>query len=157
MVTGSFSIFVEYAQILVFIASHPAPGLLWEDDHVSQGFAWSEGLVSFGVPDHDDECLLNISREEKVSIDESALWAVQTPFIVSEPLEIGTVLDTRKMQVPYGTYNLIFEALPATDLYSYVINLKFVESNEPEFAVLKKGQEITTDNILRREAELANK
>ncbi len=152
----SFSVLVEYTQILVHISSHPTPGLLWSDEHVAQGFAWSEGLVSFGVPDHDGECLINIISAQDEEVHDDAIWAIQVPFSVSESLKIGTVFDTRLVNVTHGSYNLIFEVLSGDENeIAYKINLKFAETDFPEFAVLKQGGELTTDTVLRKDADLA--
>lgn len=151
----NFSLFIDYTQILVHVASHPSPGLLWTDDHVAQGFAWSEGIVSFGVPDHDNECLINVMRVDTSELATNAIWALQVPFRVSEPLQIGTIFDTRSVNIQPGQYNIIFEALPGKDDIDFIINLKFLENDTPDFAILKRGGEISTDIILRQHADIA--
>jgi hypothetical protein len=52
---------VQWGQVVVHDADHSAPGLLWTDDDVAQGFARSEGIVAFGLPDHDGEVRLRVS------------------------------------------------------------------------------------------------
>ena len=69
---AEFPITVLYTQVVVHLADLPRPGLLWDDDHVAQGFAWSEGIASFGVPDHDGECLLSVDVAEAVNIGEDS-------------------------------------------------------------------------------------
>lgn len=46
--------------MLVFPAGHPTLGLIWSDEHVAQGFAWNDNVVSFGIPDHDGGCLVEL-------------------------------------------------------------------------------------------------
>jgi len=36
---------------------------------------------------------------------------------------------------------------------AFVLDLKFVPSDEPSFAILKQGEELATDEVLRRDAE----
>lgn len=151
----SFPVLVDYTQILVHVASHPKPGLSWTDEHVAQGFAWSEGIVSFGVPDHDGECLLNILETISEDLEANAIWAVKVPFQVNETLKIGTVFDTRSVNIPQGSYNLIFEAILGRDGYAFIINLKFFAVDSPSFSILKQGGELSTNIILRQDADIA--
>jgi hypothetical protein len=113
--TDRFSIFVAYTQVLVHLASHPRPGLIWTDAHVAQGFAWADGVVSFGAPDHDGPCLIEVQPFGSGALVADALWAVQVPFKVAETLMIGTVFDMRPVSIPVGQYNLVFEALAGRD------------------------------------------
>lgn len=153
---AEFPITILYTQVVVHLPDTPRPGLLWDDDHVAQGFAWSEGIVSFGVPDHDGQCLLKIEVYENTNVSEASLWAVQTPFeVASSPVKIGTIGNMKNVDVPIDKYNLVFEAFPSVsdDDYAFTLNLRFVPTNTPEFKILKAGDELTTDKVLRRDAE----
>lgn len=153
--TERFSIFVAYAQILVHLAGHPKPGLLWTDQHLAQGFAWAEGVVSFGVPDHDGPCLIEVQPFDTGALAARALWAVQVPFKVTQTLMIGSVFDMRPVTIPVGQYNLIFEVLAGRDDHAFVFHLKFAKTDKPDFAILKQGGALTSDVVLRELAELA--
>jgi hypothetical protein len=134
------------------------PGLLWDDGHVAQGFAWSDGIVSFGVPDHDRQCLVRVETSKTLSVEAAALWALQTPFSVdASPLKIGTIGNMRNVDVPAGKYDLIFHALPgeAVGNYAFLLKLSFVPTETPDFRILKQGDELTTDHVLRRDAQRA--
>ncbi|MBW7920612.1 MAG: hypothetical protein H3C51_00730 [Rubellimicrobium sp.] len=152
---ADFAVTVEYTQVLVETEGPVPAGLLWTDAHVAQGFAWSDGLVSFGVPDHDGTCRVLVELARDVVADPQALWAVQVPFRVTGPLQIGTVLDTRRVAVPDGSHNLTFQAFPGGDDHAYTLRLTFSPAAAPEFRILKKGGDITTDAVLRRDAEAA--
>lgn len=152
---ADFPVTIEYTQVLVYTESHAAPGLLWTDDHVAQGFAWSDGIVSFGVPDHDGESRIEVDLAHGDVLDPQALWAVQVPFVVTEPVRIGTVFETRGVAVPIGHYNLTYQALAGTGAYAYVLRLTFSPNEAPDFRILKKGGDIVTDTVLRRDAEPA--
>jgi hypothetical protein len=41
----------------------------WTKDHVAQGFAWRPGHVSFGLPDHDGNCVVQVSQTEGLPQD----------------------------------------------------------------------------------------
>lgn len=154
MMLADFPVVVEYAQVLVRAESRAASGLLWTDTHVAQGFAWSDGLVSFGVPDHDGESRIEVALAAHGVPDPQALWAVQVPFHVTGPLQVGTLFETRPVAVPNGHYNLVYEAFPGRNDYAYTLRLTFSQSTAPEFCILKTGGDITAEAVLRRDAEL---
>ncbi len=60
MLLADFPVVINYTQVLVRSGEEAPAGLLWTDAHVDQGFAWSEGLVSFGVPDHDGNARMEV-------------------------------------------------------------------------------------------------
>ena len=152
-----FALPIFYTQVLLHDATHPSPGLNWDDTHVAQGFAWSPGLVSFGVPDHDGECLIRVFVEPDKSVDEAAIWAIRVPYTVTGPLELGTVGLLQPIAISDGTYDVVFEALPgdADRDIAYVLSVTFVPTTEPEFAILRQGGEITTADVLRVDADLS--
>lgn len=151
-----FDLTILYTQLVVHHAELHLPGLLWDDDHVDQGFAWSKGIVSFGVPDHDGQCLLRVNVSDELKLDAGAEWAVQVPFEVSALLKIGTVTNMRDVFVPKGLYNLVFQALPGSAMpgagYTYVLSLTFVRATELSFEILKQGR-LATDKVLRMDAQ----
>ena len=157
---AQFLLTVLYTQITVAIPGAPAGGLLWTNDHVAQGFAWSQGFVSFGVPDHDGQVRVTVERSKVFHPDAGTLWAVQTPLDVgASPVEIGTIGDERSVAVPVGRYNLVFEARapgPMSDAdIAYDLRLHFLETPTPSFAILKQGGELETDRVLSAVADPA--
>ena len=121
-------------------------GLLWDDDHVAQGFAWDEEFVAFGIPDHNGQCLLEVDPlDHPEKVEDAALWAIEVPFATDTgELEVGTILITRPIKIPKGKYALTFSVYPGFVLdgepYAYKIRLAFSRSNHPEFAIRKKGK-----------------
>ncbi len=152
---ADFPLSIDYAQVLVFTASHPRPGLLWTDDHVAQGFAWSEGVVSFGVPDHDGECRLQVELADAAAIEPDAISAVQVPFTIGETIKLGSVFELREAELPHGRYALAFQIVPGDAEFAYVLRLSFVPDEAADFAILKPGGDVTATTVLRRGAELA--
>ncbi len=150
---ADFPMVVDHAQVLVGSESREISGLLWTDEHVAQGFAWADGFVSFGVPDHDGECRVLVETSHDAALDPSALWAVQVPFHVTGPLRIGTVFDARAVAVPDGRYNLIYQAFSGGSDHAYTLRLSFSLNAAPKFRILKKGGDVTADAVLRRDAE----
>lgn len=152
---ADFPVTVDHAQVVVYTQDRVASGLLWSDDHVAQGFAWSPGYVSFGVPDHDGEVRIRVELVDGMVLDPQALWAVQVPFSVNGPVQVGTLFNTRDVEMPDGSYNLTYQALAGAGDYAYILLLKFSQSSAPQFHILRKGGEITADAVLRRDAEPA--
>lgn len=157
---AEFAVMVDYGQILIFVQGLSRPGLLWTPDHVAQGFAWAPGIVSFGVPDHDGEALIQVEVASDMSLDAEALWAIRVPFTVPTPLlHIGTVGAMEDVHVPQGSYSLVFEAFPGTIVkepaYGFVLRLAFCADPLPDFEILRKGGDLTTDRVLRRDARQA--
>jgi hypothetical protein len=61
MVLAEFDLAVDYGQIFAFRPSVARPVVVWTDEHVAQGFAWSPSAMGFGVPDHDGESLVQVN------------------------------------------------------------------------------------------------
>ncbi|MGL4968302.1 MAG: competence protein ComJ [Inquilinus sp.] len=157
---AELAVMVDYGQVLIFVQGLPRPGLLWTPDHVAQGFAWAPGIVSFGVPDHDGESLIQVEVASDMPLDVEALWAIRVPFKVPTPLlHIGTVGAMEDVHVPQGSYSLVFEAFPGTIVkehdYGFVLRLAFCADPDPDFEILRKGGDLTTDRVLRRDAQHA--
>lgn len=152
---ASLPVTILYGQLGVFSPGSARPGRLWTDDHVAQGFAWSPGAVSFGIPDHDGDCRLEITEAPRVAVPDDALWSVKVPFTVSGGgVHIGSIVSQTEIALPEGPYDLVFTARPAPDPdQGYRLALDFVPSNEPTFAILLRGEELTTDTVLRTDSE----
>lgn len=129
------------------------------DDHVAQGFAWSHEIVAFGVPDHDGKCLLQVELLDNFPpLDPTSLWAIRVPFdVTTSALEVGTIGFLREVKIPVGIYSLVFQALPGREVddesYTFVFRLTFCPNSDPDFAILKQGTELSTDKVLRKDAE----
>ena len=110
MLIAEYDLTVLYTQIIVYETN--LHDFRWTDDHVAQGFAYMPGDVSFGVPDHDGMCRLQVYQSNLFNLDMNSLWAVQVPFkVTGHDLMVGTVVDPQHVYVKKGSYNLIFVAL----------------------------------------------
>lgn len=152
-----FRLVVLYSQIQVCRAGHPEPGSLWTGEHVAQGFAWRPEAVSFGVPDHDGECLLRAEVLDQPREPASeALWAIRVPFAsTTGTVEVGGIAGTQTLDVPFGDHALVFEALPGKDGLAYDLRLTFQPGKAVTFVILRRGGELAADIPLRLDAEAA--
>jgi hypothetical protein len=153
----SFSISVQYGQIIVFDPSEPGLGLLWSQEEVDQGFAWDPKMVAFGVPDHDGDCVIHIATyEEFDALDPNALWAVRTPFQVTSPeIAVGTILLDEPFEIAKGNYEIYFQAMQGPGAYAYLFEIHFIKSSNPEFAILKTGPGASSSKVLRTRSRRA--
>lgn len=154
------SVMISYGQILVFSSDLPRPGLLWTDAHGAQGFAYAPGIVSFGVPDHDGQCLLQVDIVDEIRLTKNALWAICVPFTVHlAPLIAGVIGQPNRIRIKPNKYNMVFEILPASNLhgrqYFYTLRILFCPSKNADFAILKFGYGLTSKRILKKDAEYA--
>ena len=152
---ADFPVMIDYAQVLVQMENPSASGLVWTDEHVAQGFAWSQEHVAFGVPDHDGECRLQVELGEHGALDPQTLWAVQVPFLVTGPVQIGSVFDLHSIALPAGSYALTYQALQGTDGYAFILRLTLSPSDSPGFQILRTGGDLSSNTVLRRDAEPA--
>lgn len=144
---------ILYAQLVVF--EMPFRDMQWTDQHTAQGFAWTSGAVSFGTPSHVGTSRVEVFRDPGFSLDQTCLWAVQVPFDVkSGEVMIGSVVDPQAVAVDKGSYNLVFQALPPREDATFVFQLYFIPSQTPDYAILKRGTELQTDQVLRRDADV---
>lgn len=155
-----FLVTISHSQINVFDLSTPDFND-WNDEHVAQGFSWRPNHVSFGVPDHDGKCLVDISVVDHVpELSPSVLRAIRVPFDASDQVLVATVFDENELNVPRGNYSLYFwlsEGNPnrPIDPYAYKLNFFFVGGYSEDFEILRRSGEMSTDKILTTEAEPA--
>lgn len=153
---AEFELTVFYTQVVVYVSGITPPDFEWTDEHVAQGFAWMPTIVSFGVPDHDGECLVQVDIVPQIQIDPDALWAIRVPFDVpSVPITIGSIFDGQEINIPEGRYSLVFEALARNfserGNRAFVLRIKFSKESDPIFEILRQGTELTTDRVLRKD------
>lgn len=106
----------------------PFRDIQWTDQHTAQGFAWSPGGVSFGVPGDAGASRLDVFRATAFTLDPMCLWAVQVPFeIKSGEFMVGSVIDPERVHVERGRYELNFLARPGQGDVRFVFQHHFIE------------------------------
>jgi hypothetical protein len=151
---------ILYSQLSIHTVSEPEFSL-WTDQHVSQGVAWRQGHVSFGIPDHDGLCLLDYGPYEQLFSDLTGFERLLcTPLTVETA---GATIATFDEDIPAnivgGSYNIWFGLLPNFEFqgkkYAFKIAVRFERSPSPQFIILKKGAEMHSNEILYRIATVA--
>ncbi|WP_221930716.1 hypothetical protein [Paracoccus marinus] len=74
---------------------------------------------------------------------------------MAEPVLVGSVCETHPVAVPEGIYDLVFEALPGAGGYIFTLRLTFAPTREGTFRIVRRGGDITADQVLRATAEPA--
>ncbi|PXA96876.1 hypothetical protein DMC47_16310 [Nostoc sp. 3335mG] len=150
---AEFEAFISYAQINIFRPEQPQFNL-WTPEHDAQGFAWREGSVSFGVPDHDGTVWVEIDlRPTAKPVDATALRAVTVPFLVGNDGAVYSALDDdRRLDIPAGSYAVQYELLPGFERdevdYAYRLVVTFSPDPQPGFAILRNDAEVTATEVL---------
>lgn len=106
---SSFELQAPYSQIAVFSAGLAAPYNDWEERHVTQGFAWRQGSVSFATPSEDAIYEVGVSSADTPPpLTHDIIRAVQVPFTVPADgmMEVGSVMTTRIVRMPPGNHIL---------------------------------------------------
>lgn len=156
---ATFLMTVFYTQVMVSVPGAPAQALLWTDEHVAQGFAWSPETVGFGLPDADWEIKVVVRRSDAFEPSARTLWAVQTPLDVpASPIIISTPTGSEhEVDVPIGRYNLVFEVQKPDDSApedrAYDVQFHLLPAEAPSFAILKQG-ELESASVLRETTEV---
>jgi hypothetical protein len=151
---------ITHSQISIFDADKPDFNL-WNDDHVAQGFSWREGHVSFGVPDHDGQCLVETLLVDSFpTLDDSVLRAIRVPLSASAGLFVATTVDEYETDIPEGDYVVEFRLRSGNPNHerhphTFRIDFMFKRNAEREFSIIRRSGEMTSDKVLTTTAEPA--
>lgn len=109
---SQFTIEISYNQISVFDARLGDPFNDWLDEHVSQGFAWRPGSVSFGTLESAGPLAADVFRSR--AFDEATSLAsrvIAVPFSVPKggAVELASIGSGVLLELPPGEYELTFE------------------------------------------------
>ena len=154
-----YNLQILYSQFSVHTSESPEfPH--WTNEHVSQGVAWRPGHVSFGIPDHDGTCLLDVGMTDQPLIASST-----TERLLAVPFDVGpqggaavaTILETIDLNIQAGAYQLWFELLREPQLVAngqaYRIVVRFQKCPDANFIIIRQGREMSSESITIRYAE----
>ena len=152
------SIHVLYSQIAVFLPSMAQPFNDWEPRHVTQGFAWRLGSVSFRTLVETGLHRIEIERVQHIGeVCENALRVVEVPFEVPEggEIEIGSITETFPVFIQPGKYRLRCEFMGFDDVLEAVARLTFAVDDSPTFNIVVADSELKYEGDLLTEANPA--
>lgn len=152
----SFILDISYSQISVFRKGLENPFNDWDDTHIAQGFAWRPEAVSFGSLLNDGECYINISIQDKVLKSNGSIRTIVVPFEVKEcGVEIASITDAIKVDIPSGIYELVFNIIPngkdGLDVYEFA----FVQNDGPKPRIILADELINPPDTLLMQAKPA--
>ncbi|RVP95264.1 competence protein ComJ [Sinorhizobium meliloti] len=147
---------VDYSQVAVFWSGMQHPFNDWEERHVTQGFAWRAGSVSFRTLGNGPHSIDVIVTEHAGSLTPGAIRAIEVPFEVSGNgrIEIASISESVELVLPSGKYLLRSEMLGKVNDVE-IIRLLFAKSEVPRFSILLSDGEISPDEPLLTSAQPA--
>lgn len=145
----NFGIEISYSQIAVFDNGLEDPFNNWNDQHVSQGFSWRPGSVSFQTPATSGRMNVEVSRVDEL-IEPVGERVIKVPFscVVSDEVCIASISDSRQLRLAPKKYQLFYQAgVNATAMWC---RLTFVECESPVAEVLKlgPGRDVPSDLLM---------
>lgn len=107
----SLDIYISYSQIAAFLSSVENPFNDWSAQHVTQGFAWRPGSVSFKTLDEEGNMDVYIEVNNAITLRKDARRAIRVPFRVStgEEVEIASITESHSIRLPGGNYSLVYQ------------------------------------------------
>jgi Competence protein J (ComJ) len=107
----SFSLQLAWSQVSVFDAGLSDPFNDWTERHVSQGFTWRPGSVSFRTHDNEGYCQITVDMVSGLVLEKDAERAILVPFTTWGGLiEISTIAQSEFVDVPAGRYALLYQS-----------------------------------------------
>lgn len=156
--TTTVGLEVSYGQLAVFASSLKQPFNDWTDQHVSQGFAWRPGSVSFRSMVEAGRHSIEIDVANHVgAVHADAIRVVEVPFEIPADgaVEVGSIAETVQLSLPAGSFLLRCEFLQPAGTASERVRLTFAKKDAPRFAVVRADQELSTNCELLTTAQPA--
>lgn len=140
---------VDYNQVAVFWSGLKDPFNDWEERHVSQGFAWRAGSVSFRTLGNGPHSIDVVVTEHAGSLSREVIRAIEVPFEVPNHggIEIASISESVGLALTPGKYLLRSEMFGNVNEVE-LIRLVFAQSEVPRFSILLADSEISCDEPL---------
>lgn len=154
----TFGFELSYGQLAVFASSLKQPYNDWTDQHVSQGFAWRPGSVSFRSMVEAGRHAVEINIANHVgAIHPNAVRVVEVPFEVPADgaVEVGSIEETVPLTLPAGSFLLRCEFMRSTANSEAHVRLTFAKKDTPHFALVRADPELSAGRELLKTAEPA--
>ena len=145
MLAKTFDLDVSYGQIAIYRADLLNPFNDWSDAHVSQGFAWRKGSVSFRTISAEGPHTIELIVESHMgTIDPSTVRAIDVPFDVPPDgrIEVASISDAVAIQMTPGTYCLRCGFMAASRKDKPLVRITFAKEEVPRFAIARCDNEL---------------
>lgn len=149
---------LSYGQLAVFASSLTQPFNDWTDQHVSQGFAWRPGSVSFRSMVEAGRHSIEIDVANHASaVHPDAVRVVEVPFEIPADgaVEVGSIAETVPLSLPAGSFLLRCEFLRPAGTAGERVRLTFAKKDVPRFAVVRADPELSAGGELLTTAQPA--
>ncbi|MGO4622609.1 competence protein ComJ [Ensifer sp. 2YAB10] len=140
-------LFVTFGQLSVFNSQLNDPFNDWDEVHVSQGFAWRPGAVSFRTLLDGDHRVEMVMRDRESEIVSGARRVVEVPFDVAGEIEVASISDGCSVDLERGLYQLRVEFCGEVSGKQQV-HLTFTKCARPRFAVPVVDRELSMQHPL---------
>ena len=137
-------LYISYSQICVHIPCLLDPFNLWTETHVSQGFCWREGSVSFRTLDPDGYIKVETVVVPKYNLRLDTVRGIRVPFAVPRDgkIEVATVTDSFKITAPQGNCDLVFETGLGEERTMWC-TLAFINASSRGAVILRCDQDLS--------------
>jgi len=155
----SFGVEVSFGQLAVFVQSLRQPFNDWTDRHVSQGFAWRPGSVSFrSVAESGWHQIEIVVADRMGAVHSEAVRVIEVPFQVPEggAMEIGSISASVPLSLPAGAFLLRCEFLKPADSGGERARLTFARGEALRFAVVRADADLSVSGDLLTTAQPAS-
>lgn len=152
------SLEVSHGQIAVFASSLKQPFNDWTDQHVSQGFAWPPGSVSFRSIVEAGRHSIEIDVANHVGgLHPDAARVVDVPFEIPADgaIERGSISDSAPLSLPVGSFLLRCEFLQPASAAGERVRFTFAKKDVPHFAIVRADPELSASGELLTMAQPA--
>lgn len=106
-----FQLELAWSQISVFDANLNDPFNDWTEQHLSQGFTWRQGSVSFKLPVRSGRIDVVVELIDQIAVSPNAQYAIVVPFITwAGVVEISSITQSELIEVDSGHYALLYQA-----------------------------------------------
>jgi hypothetical protein len=152
MQSAELELNITYGQIAVFASSLEQPFNDWTERHVSQGFAWRPGSVSFRTQLEAGSHIVKVHIVDHLSaIDVDSARTIEVPFEVPPDgnIEVASISESVPLVIPPSLYLLRCEFMTERQGSDHRIHLIFAGKDIPRFAVIDwNGIRTEEDDLL---------
>lgn len=106
----NFRLPLAWSQLSVFDESLTDPFNDWTAAHLSQGFSWRPGSVSFRLPIRAGAVDVTVDFVDSLELFDQSRWAIVVPFHTwGGRVEVSTITESQVIELPAGAFSLLYQ------------------------------------------------